>query len=87
LKDSAAEAIVVLENFAHVLQQVRAHTQVKHVVVTSLGEMLGLKGLIVNFVVRKVKKMVPAWDIPGAVRFKDVLAQGAGMQLKRVEGH
>jgi long-chain acyl-CoA synthetase len=88
LKDSAAEAIVVLENFAHVLQQVRAHTAVKHVVVTSLGEMLGLKGMIVNFVVRKVKKMVPAWDIPDALRFKDVLAQGAGLQLKRVDvGH
>jgi len=88
LKDSAAEAIVVLENFAHVLQQVRAQTVVKHVVVTSLGEMLGLKGMIVNFVVRKVKKMVPAWDIPDALRFKDVLAQGAGLELKRVEvGH
>ncbi|MBM3344945.1 MAG: long-chain-fatty-acid--CoA ligase [Betaproteobacteria bacterium] len=88
LKDSAAEAIVVLENFAHVLQQVRAHTAVKHVVVTSLGEMLGLKGMIVNLVVRKVKKMVPAWDIPGALRFKDVLAQGASLELKRVEvGH
>ena len=85
LKDSGADVIVVLENFAHVLQQVRARTQVKHVVVTSLGELLGLKGILVNFVVRKIKKMVPAWDIPDAVGFKDMLAQGAGMALKPVD--
>ena len=85
LKDSAADVIVVLENFAHVLQQVRARTQVKHVVVTSLGELLGLKGMLVNFVVRKIKKMVPAWDIPDALGFKDMLAQGAGMSLKPVD--
>ena len=59
LKDSGAEAIVVLENFGHVLQEVRGRTPVKHVIVTSLGEMLGVKGVIVNLVVRKVKKMVP----------------------------
>jgi len=85
LKDSGAEAIVVLENFAHVLQEVRARTQVKHVVVTSLGELLGLKGMVVNFVVRKVKKMVPAWNIPDAVGFKEMLAQGKSLALKRVE--
>ena len=85
LKDSGAEAIVVLENFAHVLQEVRARTQVKHVVVTSLGELLGLKGMVVNFVVRKVKKMVPAWNIPDAVGFKEMLAQGESLALKRVE--
>ena len=85
LKDSGAEAIVVLENFAHVLQEVRARTQVKHVVVTSLGELLGLKGMVVNFVVRKVKKIVPAWNIPDAVGFKEMLAQGESLALKRVE--
>ena len=85
LKDSGAEAIVVLENFAHVLQEVRARTQVKHVVLTSLGELLGLKGMVVNFVVRKVKKMVPAWNIPDAVGFKEMLAQGESLALKRVE--
>ena len=81
LKDSGAEAIVILENFASVFEQVRARTPVKHVVVTSLGEMLGLKGLVVNLVVRKVKKMVPAYDLPGAVSFKQALADGADAQL------
>src|SRR6266849_2709192 len=81
LKDSGAEAIVILENFAAVLEQVRARTPLKHVVVTSLGEMLGLKGLVVNFVVRKVKKMVPAYDLPGAVSLKQALAEGAGAKL------
>ena len=81
LKDSGAEAIVILENFASTLQEVLPKSPVKHVVVTSLGEMLGLKGLIVNFVVRNVKKMVPAFDLPGAIRFGDALAEGAGKQL------
>jgi long-chain acyl-CoA synthetase len=81
LKDSGAEAIVILENFASVLEQVRARTPMKHMVVTSLGELLGLKGLVVNLVVRKVKKMVPAYDLPGAVPFKQALADGAGAKL------
>src|SRR5688572_5506446 len=81
LKDSGAEVIVILENFAAVLQQVKARTPVKHVVVTSLGEMLGVKGLIVNLVVRKVKKMVPPYDLPGSVSFKETLSQGTGKQL------
>src|SRR5262245_786841 len=81
LKDSGAEVIVVLENFGHVLQEVRARTPIKHVVVTSLGEMLGLKGLLVNLVVRKVKKMVPPYDLPGAISFKDALNEGSGRQL------
>src|ERR1700741_2326534 len=81
LKDSGAEAIVILENFGHVLQEVRAKTPLKHIVVTSLGEMLGLKGLLVNLVVRKVKKMVPPHDLPGAISFKQALAEGAGKPL------
>jgi long-chain acyl-CoA synthetase len=81
LKDSGAEVIVVLENYGSVLQEVRAKTPVKHVIVTPLGEMLGLKGLIVNFVVRKVKKMVPPFDLPGAISFKDALAEGSGKPL------
>jgi long-chain acyl-CoA synthetase len=81
LRDSGAEAIVILENFAAVLQQVRAKTPLKHVVLTSLGEMLGLKGVIVNLVVRKVKKMVPAYELPGAVGFKAALSQGADKAL------
>src|SRR5438477_3518536 len=59
LRDSGAEAIVILENFAAVLQQVQAATPLKHIVITSLGEMLGLKGVVVNLVVRRLKKMVP----------------------------
>jgi len=85
LKDSGAEAIVILENFAATLQAVLPATPVKHVVVASMGDMLGgLKGAIVNFVVRNVKKMVPAWELPNCVRFNDVLAEGRGMTLKPV---
>ncbi|AQV95702.1 long-chain-fatty-acid--CoA ligase [Cupriavidus necator] len=85
LKDSGAEAIVILENFASTLQQVLARTPVKHVVVASMGDMLGgLKGAIVNFVVRNVKKMVPAWELPNCVRFNSVLAEGRKLTLQPV---
>ncbi|HXZ55601.1 MAG TPA: long-chain-fatty-acid--CoA ligase [Burkholderiales bacterium] len=88
LKDSGAEAIVVLENFANVLQQVIARTSIKHVIVAALGDLLGPKGTIVNFVVRHVRKMVPAWEIGGAVRFNAMLAQGGELALARVAiGH
>ena len=83
LKDSGAEAIVILENFAHVLQQVIAKTKVKHVVVAALGDLLGAKGIVVNLVVRHMKKMVPAWEIAGALRFNAVLADGARLALDR----
>ncbi|GAB7541872.1 long-chain-fatty-acid--CoA ligase [Cupriavidus sp. 8B] len=83
LKDSGAEAIVILENFATTLEQVLPATPVKHVVVASMGDLLGgLKGAIVNFVVRNVKKMVPAWELPNCVRFNAVLEEGRGMQLQ-----
>ncbi|WP_019139582.1 long-chain fatty acid--CoA ligase [Noviherbaspirillum massiliense] len=83
LNDSGAEAIIILENFATTLEQVIGKTKVKHVVVASMGEMLGgVKGMIVNFVVRKVKKMVPAFSLPKAVPFKKALAEGASMTLK-----
>ncbi|MGO4279815.1 long-chain acyl-CoA synthetase [Cupriavidus sp. OV038] len=86
LKDSGAEAIVILENFAATLQAVLPATPVKHVVVASMGDMLGtVKGAVVNFVVRNVKKMVPAWELPHCVRFNDVLAEGAKMTLKPVD--
>lgn len=86
LKDSGAEAIFILENFAATLQAVLAATPVKHVVVASMGDMLGgLKGAIVNFVVRNVKKMVPAWELPNCVRFNDVLAESRAMELKPVD--
>ena len=81
LKDSGAEAIVILENFGRVLQEVRAKTPLKHVVVTSLGEMLGLKGLVVNLVVRKVKKMVPPYELPGAVSFSETIRSGRDKSL------
>jgi long-chain acyl-CoA synthetase len=82
LKDSGAEAIVILENFATTLEQVLGKTPVKHIVVASMGDLLGVKGFIVNFVVRNVKKMVPAYELAGAVRFKTALAEGAALKLK-----
>ncbi|PHV49534.1 long-chain fatty acid--CoA ligase [Janthinobacterium sp. BJB301] len=86
LNDSGSEAIIVLENFAHTLEQVLGKTAVKHIVVASMGEMLGgLKGMIVNFVVRNVKKMVPAYSLPNAMRFKQALALGSRMKLTPVE--
>jgi long-chain acyl-CoA synthetase len=80
LKDSGAEAIIVLENFATTVQQVIAKTAVKHVIVGSMGDMLGFKGVIVNLVVRRVKKMVPPYSIPGAVAFNDAVAAGRAMR-------
>lgn len=83
LKDSGAEAIVILENFAGTLQKVVARTAIRHIVVASMGDMLGMvKGAIVNFVVRNVKKMVPAWELPTCVRFNAALAEAAGMTLQ-----
>ena len=77
LKDSGAEAIIILENFAAVLQSVLPRTPIKHVIVASMGDLMGAKGLIVNFVVRQVKKLVPAWSVPGHVRFNEAVSQGA----------
>lgn len=82
LRDSGAKAIFVLENFARTVEQVLAKTDVRHVVVSSLGEMLGTKGLIVNLLVRKVKKLVPSWSIPQHKTFKQVLSEGAGKAFK-----
>jgi long-chain acyl-CoA synthetase len=79
LQDSGAKAIVIVENFAHTLEQVLSRTAVKHVVVTPMGEMLGLaKGALVNFVVRKVKKLVPPWHIPGTINLFQALVAGQG---------
>jgi long-chain acyl-CoA synthetase len=89
LVDSGSEAIIVLENFATTVEQVVAQTQVKHVIVATMGDMLGtLKGAIVNLVVRKVKKMVPAFSLPGSVSFKKVISEGSGMTLQPArQGH
>ncbi len=82
LNDSGAEAIVILENFAGTLEKVIANTRVKHVIVASMGDMLGFpKGAIVNLVVRRVKKMVPAYSLPAAIQFKAALSAGKGKPL------
>ena len=83
LKDSGAEAIIVLENFATTVQQVIAKTSVRHVIVGSMGDLLGFKGVIVNLVVRHVKKMVPSYSLPGSIAFNDALAAGRGMKFTK----
>ncbi|MET3515783.1 long-chain acyl-CoA synthetase [Pseudacidovorax sp. 1753] len=89
LKDSGAKAIVIMENFANTLQKCIANSMVKHVVLASMGDRLGLlKGAIVNYVVRNVKKLVPAFSLPGSVRFNDALSQGRrrGLQAPAIGG-
>ena len=82
LKDSGAKAIVIIENFAQTLQKCIGQTPVKHVVLASMGDRLGgLKGMIVNFVVRKIKKLVPPFNLPGAVRYNDAVAKGRGARF------
>src|SRR5215207_9217523 len=82
LNDSGAEAIVILENFATTLEKVIKNTRVKHVILANMGDLLGFpKGAIVNLVVRKVKKMVPAYALPQAVQFKAAIASGKGKTL------
>ena len=79
LKDSGAKAIVIVENFAHVLQQVLPRTDLKNVLVTRVGDLLGLpRGMIVNFVLRHVRKQIPAWSMPGAITFKSALSADSG---------
>ena len=86
LNDSGCEAIIILENFANTLEQVLGRTQVRHILVGSIGEMLGApKGMLVNFLVRNVKRLVPPFSLPNAVRFKDALSQGGGMKLTPVD--
>ncbi len=86
LKDSGSKAIVIIENFAHTLQKCLAATPVQHVVLCAMGDRLGLlKGALVNYVVRNVKKLVPAFDLPGAVRFNDAVAQGERGTLRQPE--
>ncbi len=84
LKDSGSKAIIIIENFANTLEQCIAATPVKHVILAAMGDQLGLlKGALVNYVVRNVKKMVPAYNLPGAVRFNDAVAQGTRGALKK----
>ena len=84
LRDSGARAIVIIENFASVLEKCVAATAVKHVVLCSVGDQLGLvRGALVNYVVRRVKKMVPAFELPTAARFNEVIARGLKMPLRK----
>ena len=86
LKDSGAKAIVIMENFAYTLEQCIGNTALKHVVLSAMGDQLGLlKGALVNFVVRSAKKLVPAFSLPGAVRFNQALARGARGTLRKPE--
>lgn len=84
LNDAGAKAIIILENFAHTLEKVLPNSPVKHVVVATMGDMYGLKGAVINFVVRRIKKMVPAWNIPAYSSFKSALASGAKQTFKPV---
>jgi long-chain acyl-CoA synthetase len=85
LNDSGATVIVIFENAAATLEQVLARTAVRHVVLTGIGDALGFpKGPLTNFVIRKVKKMVPAYSLPRAVRFNDAVAKGASLGLDPV---
>lgn len=84
LKDSGTEALVIIENFASVYQSIIGKTPVKHVIVASVGDMLGtLKGTLVNFVLRKVRKQIPDWNIPGHVKFNTALAKISPNNYKR----
>jgi long-chain acyl-CoA synthetase len=81
-RDSGAVAIVIVANFASNLEKIISKTQIRHIIVTELGDMLGgLKGALVNFVVKKVKKMVPPYNLPGALSFKESLRKGQGLNL------
>jgi long-chain acyl-CoA synthetase len=85
LKDSGAKAIVIVENFAHVLQQVLPRTELKKVLVTGVGDLLGVpRGFIVNFVLKHVRKQIPAWNMPGTSTFKSALGSGLGLKLEPV---
>lgn len=85
LKDSNAKAIVIVNNFASTLEKVLENTPVEHVILTNMGDMLGMKGKIVDFVVKYVKKMVPDFSLPTAIKYKEVLAQGKSQTLEPVE--
>jgi len=86
LSDSGSEAILILENFATTLEQVLVNTPIKHIIVASVGDLLGtIKGSLVNFMVRHVKKAVPAFSLPTAITFKKVMAEAVSLKLKPVD--
>ena len=85
LNDSKAKAIIVVENTASVLQEIIEDTGVELVITTSIGELLGaVKGTLINFVLKRVKKMVPAFDLPGSINFKQALSQGAALTYRPI---
>ena len=85
-RDAEVKAVIIVANFAHNLEKVQRTTPIKNVIVTELGDMLGgLKGMLVNFVVKRIKKMVPAYDIPGAVSFKEALKEGKKLGFDEVD--
>lgn len=85
-KDAEISAIVIVSNFAFHLEKVLTNTKIKHVIITQLGDMLGgLKGALVNFVVKNIKKMIPAYHVPQAIAFKTAMKKGASLKLKPVE--
>ncbi len=83
LLDSEAKALFIVENFAHTFEKVQNKGQVKHIVIASIGDMMGLKGLLVNIVVRYIKKMVPTWNIPNHITFKDALNHSPASSYQR----
>jgi long-chain acyl-CoA synthetase len=85
LKDSGAKAIVILENFAHVLEEVLSKVPVEHVVVTTMGELLGVKGKLIDFTVKHVKKMVPTWHLPHYTTFSAAMTAGRKMGFAKPE--
>src|SRR5690606_37590039 len=84
LIDSGAKALIVLENFAATVQKALPAVNVPNIIVASMGDMHGLKGHVINLAVRKIKKLVPNWNIPGHIRFKDALAQGRAVSFNPV---
>ncbi|HBH25196.1 MAG TPA: long-chain-fatty-acid--CoA ligase [Cytophagales bacterium] len=83
-KDTGAKAVVILANFAHNLEKIIGNTDIKHVIITEIGDLLGgIKGLVVNFVVKNVRKMVPSYKISGAIKYNDVLKKGKPAKYNR----
>ena len=88
LVDSGAEVIVVVENFARTLSQAIASTRIRHVIVTSIGELLAVKGRVVDLMLRRVKRVIPEWSLPGAIRFTDAMKAGRKRTMTRMPiGH
>ena len=86
-KDSGAVAIVIVSNFASILEKILSKTQIRHVIITGIGDMLGVKGVLVNFVVKNIKKMVPAYHLPEALSFREVLKKGKSLALEKPAIH